>query len=343
MKKFTLASAAFAAVMHATPALADPTLSVGGQIFTDYSMPMDTNGSAKHAFNVSRAFLSGKVSFNENWSGNITYNIAPLSYMKTATTAGIEPANAVLQLAYAQWADQLMPNQQLQLGIITTPWADYEFANWGYRMLGSMASFGGLAGTVTGARVSGSAIASSYDKGLKVSGSNGFITYGLGVLNGEGHNASETDGQKAYQGRLSFALLNGLDWTLLAQKGNPQPTATVNQADAYSTGLSYSAYGAKISGQYTQTNTGIDKTGNILTGFAFIPVVVLPADLVLRADMITPDTTRTDTNRLEGIIGLSFKPTKGVTLVLDDQIVNNTVSGNTLMYNVLALHSMIAF
>lgn len=345
MKKSTLTLAALATVVPATlatPAFAEPTLSVGGQLFTNYSTPLDTNGKAKQSFNVTRAYLDGKVMFNNEFSGRITYNAPSLSYMKDLTTGGTEPNNGVLELAYLQH-DGLIPGSTAQFGMAVTSWGDYELSNWGYRMLGLMPTFGGIASTVTGGSVSGAGYVPLVDKGFKLSGSylNGMIKYGLGMFNGEGYRANETDGQKSYQGRLSLAPIEGLDLTILGHKGN---LSTAAQADAYSGALTYSALGAKISGQYTIVATGTSTNGTIMTGFAIVPTFVLPVDLVLRADFITPNSSVANVSRMETIAGLSYKPTKGMVIVLDDQLVNNnTVSGNSTTYNVLALHSMVSF
>lgn len=349
MKKSTLAMAALAAVVPATlamPALAEPKLSVGGQIFTDYSFPLDTNGNSKQSFNVNRAMLAGKVKFDDQFSGNVTYNVASLKYLGAvgATATSTEASMANLTLAYLQH-EGVIPGATMQLGLVATPWAEYEVGTWGYRMLGVMPTFGGIASAVTGAKVSGTSYVPVYDKGLKLSGKylGGMVTCGLGMFNGESYRAVETDGQKSYQGRLSLAPIEGLDLTILGHKGNLNATA---QADAYSGALTYSTMGAKISGQYTMTATvaaGSNVNGTVMTGFAIVPTFVLPVDVVLRGDLITPDANKSTTNRMEATLGLSYKPTAGVVVVLDDQIVNNTVSGTALAYNVVALHTAVTF
>jgi hypothetical protein len=85
--------------------------------------------------------------------------------------------------------------------------------------------------------------------------------------------------------------------------------------------------------------------GHILSAYevATLPIPgVSGVELLLRGDYIEPSQLSANDERLEAIAGLSFKPAKGVTLVLDNQNITH-YGATTTNTNVVALHTSLTF
>jgi len=334
------------------PALAEeqkPVASVSGLIFADYTVPTP---SGPQSFNLTRGYLNGKVKFNDTWSGNLTLDLAPETWVSkvTSTSAGgvvtgvtattqTEPANMILKMAYLQ-ADGLYPGSTVQFGMVSLPWTDYEYGFSGLRLVGSAPIAGGLA--------KGTAYVQSWDKGLKLVGNHGALGYAFAVFNGEGFRAAETDGQKSYQARVTVSPLKGLELTALGNRHNASGIAQQDRAALF---MGYSTNGLKLGVEGTRmwdqgASTAPVTTGQILSALGIFGLAIpgLPApELILRADSIDASVDTPNNDRMETLVGLGITPVKGIRLVLDNQnITFNTASGTTNT-NVVALHTSLNF
>lgn len=334
------------------PALAQeakPVASVSGTIFADYSVPTPTG---PQGFNLTRSYLNGKVRFNEAWSGNITLDLAPETWVSrvTSTSAGgvvtgvttttqTEPANMLLKMAYLQ-ADGLYPGSTLQFGMVSLPWTDYEYGFSGLRMLGSAPIAGGLA--------RGTAYVQSWDKGLKLIGNHGAFGYAAAIFNGEGFRANETDGQKSYQARVTVSPLQGLELTALGSRHNASGIAQQERAGAF---MGYSTGGLKLGVGGTRmwdqgAATAPVSTGQILSALGIFGLAIpgLPSpELIVRADSIDGTLGADGGDRLETLVGFGLTPIKGVRVVLDNQNVTFNTGTGTTNTNVVALHASLTF
>lgn len=316
----------------APAAEAKPETSVSGVVFADYSMP--TTGQLS-GFNVTRAFLTGKVRIDNVWSGVITVN--PYSEPQPGGTTA--PHDVILQNAYLQ-ADGLYPGGTLQLGMVTLPWTEYEYGFWGYRMLGSTPNAGGIARSTS--------FVGTWDKGLKAMGNNGPLGYSLAVYNGEGFRANEADNYKSGQARVTLSAPVGLELTALGERSR---TATKVVSDRASLLLGFKSPTFRCALQGTRLYDQASETspfgmGHVLSAYevATLPIPGVPGvELLLRGDYIEPSQLVAGDERLEAIAGLSFKPAKGVTVVLDNQHITRYGATATTATNVVALHTSVAF
>lgn len=340
---------ASAGTMVAAPAFAQasetkfPSSSVSAQIFTDYSVPTP---SGPQAFNITRAFLTGKYRFNQMWSGTLTVTPFPQSYVTGVTNGtaatGTEAHDVVLQHAFIQ-ADGIYPGGSFQLGMLNHPWTDYEFSHWGLRLLGPTPIAGGLG---TGANKNPPLIA-PYDKGLRLNGDHGLVHYSLAVINGEGFRSSEISGQKTYTGRLTLVPVDGVDVTLLGQIGNP---SGAQQSDRLGFLLGYKvpAFRTAVEGirLYDTTSKGVATTGQILTAYGAVRMpapVPMPVELFVRGDHVDANIDQANDDRLESVVGISVTPVKGVVFALNNQNINKNTAKGTVNSNVIGLHSMLKF
>lgn len=316
-------------VACATPALAVPSGSVSGTLYTDVTAPLT---GAPMSFNVTRTYLTGRLRADATWSGQITLNAYPSTFVSgltgTTPTLVTEAHEEFLQLAYLQ-GENLYPGGTFQLGLVALPWTEYEYGFWGYRMLGPVPIAGGLA--------RGTGFVQSWDKAVKLTGQHGWVSYGAAAFNGEGYRRTETTNQKGYQGRVTLHPLSGLELTALGQYGDPT-TADGHRASAF---IGYRTEPIKVAMQGTWTWDGA-VPGRLLGAYWIVglPIPGLPPlELVLRGDQIDPHLGITGDERLETIAGLSLKPTREVTLTLDHQSINRS-SGSSQQ---VALHTALSF
>jgi len=334
------AFAVLSGLLFAAPAGAQAQTSVSGLLYTDFSAPTDGRAAA---FNVTRAFLTGKARFNEIWSGTITYNAVPMLLVSGVNngvgTTRTEPYDALLQCAYIQ-ANGLVPNLNLQMGMLTNPWFDLEAGFWGYRMLGYQyfPVFNG--GYIL-----------PFDLGIKATGNLGPLGYLAQVDNGTGFRTGENNGKKAYTAGLTAEPLPGL---MLAAMGYRGDNPSLAQADRYAAFAGYRTPNFRVAAEatrmVTQPTNGAAVTGQILSAYTVLglPVPVLPSpELIARVDKLEPDLSSAasagQADTLQGLVGFSVKPTPGVTLVLSDQVAQDTSAGVTSTRNTIALHTQVAF
>ena len=304
-----------------------PSCRVGGQIFSNFHLP--TSRFEPEGFDLTRARIYANGVFNQTWSGRVVLNTRALTLLGAAGKVVTLSHDALLKMAYLQ-AQGLLPGSRIQMGMIVSPWFEYESSAWGYRMLGLVPSAGGFTATP------GPSLVPFYDLGLSLAGNEdlfdvpSFFGYALAVTNGEGNTATETDGQLDYEGRLTLQPVPGLEFTGIAHKGNPGGAGPAFERYA---GLvlirgGWGRLAAEGNWSHDDGPGGIGD-GRILGAWAVIhlPFFPLPTQLVLRGDRIdggpTPagaiDLAPADGFRYETIAGIAFRPVRQITLMLDNE------------------------
>ncbi|MDB5098297.1 MAG: hypothetical protein JWM80_2718 [Cyanobacteria bacterium RYN_339] len=327
--------------LAADPAPVYPKFTPASLIFADYRGAF----SGPQSFNVTRAYLTLRGELDPTWSSVVTLNAAPLAYLGSvgATTPAREAHEEVLQLAYLQAANWV-PHTTLQLGLITTPWVEYEYAYWRYRMLGTVGVEGGMGNTLGLAGATG--YLPLWDHGLKATYSLGPVTIAGAVLNGEGFRAGEGDGQKSFQGRIAYQPWPFLDLAVTGHRGNP---STAQQADRVGAMVTYHAAPLNAGAEAIMTtdvsNAGANVGGRVLSGWGVYELATpwLPVQLIGRVNRIEANVDVPTANRLEVLAGIGCQPIKGVDLVLDDQNVTGSTATAAVDSNTLALHTAFAF
>lgn len=333
------------------PALAQeakPTASVSGLVFADFTAPTPSGATS---FHLTRGYLSGKVAIDPTWSGALTLDLAPESWVSTLTstsaggvvtsvspTTQSEPTNMLLKMAYLQ-AEGLYPGSKVQFGLISLPWTDYEYGFSGLRLIGSAPIAGGLA--------KGKVYVQSWDRGLKLIGSHGAVGYAFAAFNGEGFRADETDGQKSYMGRVTVSPVPGLELTALGSRHNARGVTRQDRAALF---LGYAAGGLRVAVEGTRAwdqgaSTTPVTTGQIVSVLGIVGLAIpgLPhPELVLKADQFDPSLATSGDDRLETTVGLGLTPARGVRFILDNQNVTYAAGGPSPTH-VIALHSSLSF
>lgn len=195
-----VAAAASAGPLVAQTSQPSP-VSVGALVYTQFVyQAKDTSSTHQNNFDVTRAY----VNVIGRWSGGV-YTRLTVDLFSATGPANVTGSYAYrLKYAYAAWTPEHSP-LTYKLGVIHTPWLEWEEALWDYRMQGTMAldrngpGFGPLNGYLTAADV-GAGIDGKWhtDK----------VNFQATVVNGEGYHGGVGDQRKDFQGRLSVRVMD---------------------------------------------------------------------------------------------------------------------------------------
>ena len=304
---FTVAAARLAA--QAPP---PPQVTVGGVVYAQYLYQLkDSLGAGdQNQFSVQRAYINVIGRF----SGGV----------QTRVTADIQPSgttNQVLRLkyAFAAWTPAGSP-LTYKLGLLHTPWLDWEEALWDYRMQGTMAldRNGYLTAADFGAGIDGK---------WKDDQVNGQLTF----VNGEGYSGGTGDKRKDVQARVSVRLLNtddnsrvgGLRVAGYAGLGKRTGGGDRNRFLGM---LSYRSKQFTLAGEFAATKdtvspaplgTNTNPTGRVISGFGVYHVPKSGVALLARVDVVDPNTSATGDRQTRVIGGLSYQVSPNLRVLAD--------------------------
>lgn len=321
-----------------------PTVKIGGVIFTDYTYTLDptkvVDGNEIHpnAFNLGRAYLNVTGQLSHRLAFRITPDIFSASSSDSSSVVGSYVFR--LKYAYGQFNldDWLPKGSWIRLGVLQTPFIDYEEGAYRYRFQGP--TFPDREGKLT-----------SSDRGIsaRYAFPNGRGDVVANFTNGEGYNKTEPNDQKAFQVRGSLrpfpgGPLNGLR------------VAGFFDADAYSSGNSRQRWIANALFEHARLNAGFDFMGTTdqpsssaaeVEGQGFSVWATPRAgngwEALLRYDRFEPDKD-VDVTKETTIGGVAywFPLQKGVSgaVLLDYQQVSLTGTDDQKQ---IALHTLMSF
>ncbi|HEY6208350.1 MAG TPA: hypothetical protein VIW28_04800 [Gemmatimonadales bacterium] len=303
---------ALASAPLAAQAPQPPQVTVGGVVYGQYLYQLKDSLGAGHQnqFSVQRAY----VNVIGRFSGGI----------QTRVTADIQPAaagNQVFRLKYA-YAGWTPAGSALtyKLGLLHTPWLDWEEALWDYRMQGTMAldRNGYLTAADFGAGVDGK---------WKDDQVNGQFT----VVNGEGYSGSGAAGDKRkdVQARVSVRVLNtddnsrvgGLRLTGYAGLGKYTGGGDRNRFVGL---LSYRSKEVTLAGEFASTKDTLapvggspNATGRTISGFGVYHVPKSGVAFVARVDVVDPNTSVDNDRQTRVIGGISYQVSPNLRVLAD--------------------------
>jgi hypothetical protein len=269
---------------------AQVTVSGVGYVFYGYALKPDsglvaTTGSAGHDnnFDVARSYINVQTK-----SGTIATRVtADVDGRKAATNQ----LSFRLKYAYVAWTPEKSA-LTYKIGLIHTPWVDWEENLWDYRMQGATA-------------VDRNGLLTSSDLGAGIDGSWHFddVNAQVGVYDGEGYSNAPGDDGKDIEGRVSVRVLksnlgtksSGLRISGYAQQG----TATGGGARQRFIGeLSYKSkevtLGAQIAAGQDSINATHPKQKSQITSFyGVFNIPKTKAALIARIDTYDPNTDST--------------------------------------------------
>ncbi|HEV2749723.1 MAG TPA: hypothetical protein VGV12_04255 [Gemmatimonadales bacterium] len=299
-----LGVAVVAAAMGASTAAAQGSpspWSVGATVYAQYVYQLkDTNSVKQNNFDVTRGYLNLIGRFSGGVYTRVTVDLFSVSAAGTGGTAGSYAYR--LKYAYAAWTPTNSP-LTYKLGMIHTPWLDWEEALWDYRMQGTMAL-----------DRNGYESASDIGAGIDGKWKSDKVNFQATIVNGEGYHGGVGDGRKDVEGRVSVRVMDtddssrvgGLRITAYAHAGKPTGSGTRNRWLGM---VSYRAKQYTLAAEATaatDSTTGAAKRdGHIYSAFGVYHVPRSGVSVIARVDAVTPIVAG---NRLTRYIaGLSYQ------------------------------------
>ncbi len=204
-----------------------------------------------------------------------------------------------------------------KLGVIQTPWLDWEETLWDYRMQGPMA-------------LDRAGYLSSADLGLGVDGSvgGGRIETQVALVNGENYNKLPGDRHKDLMGRISVRLLRtddagrtgGLRLTGYGQLGAPTGGGVRDRMVGM---LSYRSELLTLAVEIARTRDAAGSprppvaVGSVLSAFGAVRIPRSSVSLIARMDRTDPNTAARGDRTTRLIAGLAYQLAPGLKLLGD--------------------------
>ncbi|HET7248321.1 MAG TPA: hypothetical protein VFI79_00630 [Gemmatimonadales bacterium] len=284
-------------------------VTVSGVVYAQYGYLLKDTASHVNSFNITRAYVNLLGKFAGGLSTRVTADIF--------TNAD---SSRAYRIKYAYFA--YTPNGSplaFKLGLIHTPWLDWEEALWDYRMQGGMALERG--GYLTSA---------DFGAGIDGKWAGDKVNLQLTVVNGEGYSKGTGDQRKDVQGRVSVRLLGtndssrvgGLRVTGYAQYGKP---TTGGARQRYIGMVSYRSRTMTLAGEYALTKDSVTAgallDGQVASGFGVVHFPGSQAAIIARVDYTKPNKSLASTvsgySSTRYIVGLSYQLTPNLRLLGD--------------------------
>jgi hypothetical protein len=286
-----------------------PTVTVGGVGYAQFAYhPTDT---AKHAnnFDVTRAYINVLGRF----SHGVTVRITPDIYR---TPDGLSYR---LKYGFVTWTPDSASALTFKLGMLNTPYVEWEEQLWDYRMQGTIA-------------LDRNGYLSSSDLGFLVDGNWGSeaVTMSAGIINGENYNRPLGDKGKDLAARISVRLLatddpgrqGGLRLTGYGQTGKPTGGGTrqrlVGVLSYRSKLLTLAGVAAVAKDSVLTTPVSGERKGRIISTFGVLRVPPSSKlQFIGRLDLVDPDTDSDDDRHTRVIAGVGYQLTPNLRLLAD--------------------------
>lgn len=284
-------------------------VTVSGVVYAQYGYLLKDTASHVNSFNVTRAYVNVLGKFAGGLATRVTADIF--------TNADSSRAYRI-KYAYFAYTPSGSP-LAFKLGVIHTPWLDWEEALWDYRMQGGMAMERG--GYLTSA---------DFGAGIDGKWAGDKVNLQLTVVNGEGYSKGTGDQRKDAQARVSLRLLGtndssrvgGLRVTGYAQYGKP---TTGGARQRYIGMLSYRSRIVTLAGEYAITKDSVTAgallDGQVASGFGVYHFAGSQAAIIVRVDYTKPNKSLAATvpgfSSTRYIVGLSYQLTPNLRLLGD--------------------------
>ncbi|HKC48376.1 MAG TPA: hypothetical protein VKB63_12310 [Gemmatimonadales bacterium] len=285
-------------------------VTVSGVSYAQYGYLLKDTANHVNTFDITRAYV--------NLIGRFAGGVGARVTLDVNRPAGDNSLRYRLKYAYATYTP-VNSALTFKLGMIHTPWLDWEEALWDYRMQGQMALERG--GYLT-----------SSDIGFGVDGKWGpdKVNMQLTFVNGEGYSGGPGDQRKDVEGRVSVRLLDtsdssrvgGLRLTGYGQYGKPTGGG---KRQRFVGMLSYRSKQVTLAGEYAITKdsagAGALLDGQVASGFGVFHFPNSKAAAIARVDFTKPNKNGVSTapgfSTTRFIAGLSYQLSPNLRLLGD--------------------------
>lgn len=294
-----LSALAASAVTAQASAQQAPQVSVTGVVYTQYGYT-DVPVAEKSTFDITRAYVNVLGRFSNGITTRVTTDINP-------TAAGSQFVR--LKYAFAAWTPT-GSSLTYKLGMIQTPYIDFEETLWDYRMQGTIA-------------VDRNGAMTSADIGFGVDGrwNNEQVNAQFAIVNGEGYSGGIDDFRKDLEARVSYRIqptndnsrVGGLRLTGYVGIGKATGGADRNR---YLGMLSYKTQRYTLAGEYVSVKNAA--TGSIISAFGVYRLSP-PSKIavIARVDVFDPDNNVANDGNTRIIAGASYQLSPNVRLLAD--------------------------
>lgn len=289
-----------------------PQVSVTGVVFTQYGYT-DVPVAEKSTFDVNRAYVNVLGRFSNGITTRVTTDINP-------TAAGSQFIR--LKYAYAAWTPT-GSSLTYKLGMIHTPYIDFEETLWDYRMQGTIA-------------VDRNGAMTSADIGFGVDGrwNNDQVNAQFAIVNGEGYSGGIDDFRKDVEARVSYRIqptndnsrVGGMRLTGYVGIGKATGGADRNR---YLGMFSYKTQQYTLAGEYVSVKDAA-VTGSIISAFGVYHLSPpSKVAVIARVDIADPDNNTANDGNTRIIAGASYQLSPNVRLLADLDRVKAQGAGTT--------------
>ncbi len=282
-----------------------PQVSVTGVVYTQYQYS-DAPIAAKSTFDMTRAYVNVLGRFSNGITTRLTTDILP-------SAAGNQFVR--LKYAYAAWTPT-GSSLTYKLGMIHTPWVDFEETLWDYRMQGTIA--------VDRNPLGGPSTMTAADIGVGVDGhwKGEQVNAQFALVNGEGYSGGTGDFRKDFEARVSVRLqptndnsrVGGLRASGYVGVGKATGGADRNR---YLGMVSYRTNQYTVAGEFVSVKNAA-LTGSIISAFGVYHLSP-PSKIavVARVDIVDPNTSVANDGDTRIIGGASYQLSPNVRLLAD--------------------------
>ena len=286
-----------------------PQVTVSGVVYGQYLYQLkDSLGAGdQNQFSIQRAYINVLGKFSGGLQTRVTGDLQP---------SGSGNQMLRLKYAFAAWTPA-GSDLTYKLGLLHTPWLDWEEALWDYRMQGTMAL-----------DRNGYATAADFGAGIDGKWQDDQVNGQLTVVNGEGYSGGTGDNRKDVMARVSVRLVKtddnsrvgGLRLTGYAGVGKPTSGGTRNRFLGM---LSYRSKQFTLAAEYAATKDTVtvtpvpETTGRVISAFGVYHVQSSGVTLIARVDVVDPNTSVSGDRQTRVIGGISYQVTPNLRVLAD--------------------------
>ena len=286
-----------------------PQVTVSGVVYGQYLYQLkDSLGAGdQNQFSIQRAYINVLGKFSGGLQTRVTGDLQP---------SGSGNQMLRLKYAFAAWTPT-GSDLTYKLGLLHTPWLDWEEALWDYRMQGTMAL-----------DRNGYATAADFGAGIDGKWQDDQVNGQLTVVNGEGYSGGTGDNRKDVMARVSVRLVKtddnsrvgGLRLTGYAGVGKPTSGGTRNRFLGM---LSYRSKQFTLAAEYAATKDTVtappvpETTGRVISAFGVYHVQSSGVTLIARVDVVDPNTSVSGDRQTRVIGGISYQVTPNLRVLAD--------------------------
>jgi len=313
-------------------------ISVGVTAYAQYVYQLKDTASVKqNNFDLTRGYVNVIGRFSGGLYTRVTVDLFSVGAGAGNVTGSYSYR---LKYAYAAWTPTNSP-LTYKLGMLHTPWLDWEEALWDYRMQGTMAL-----------DRNGYETASDIGAGIDGKWHSDKVNFQVTLVNGEGYHGGVGDGRKDVEGRVSVRVLDtddssrvgGLRVTAYAHAGKPTGGGTRNRWLGM---VSYRAKAYTLAAEAaltTDSTTGVaTRDGHVYSAFGVYHFPRSGAAVIARVDAVTPTVGGNRLTRFIGGVSYQINPQLRVLGDWDYLSYQNTPATPDLTRSQLLFQTQIAF